>query len=211
MTRLFAATLLAVLHVRFIGNEAFRITDGHTTLYSDFPYKSGAFGYMTYPAKELSSVPADALMLVTHGHADHFDRALFLNLKAYVLAPPEVTKGLPADRVIAFGPFTIWRGVRIEAATTHHGNAPHASYLVSWNGLRLYFTGDTNELDPLLAQHNLDAAFVTPWLLSAAAQHRRHIDAKRVIVYHHRAGESVAEWQDRIVPKQGEEIEIGKN
>jgi hypothetical protein len=36
------------LHFKFIGNQAFLITDGNTTLLTDFPYTSGAFGYMTY-------------------------------------------------------------------------------------------------------------------------------------------------------------------
>jgi hypothetical protein len=34
----------AGLEIRFIGNMAFSITDGKTTLLTDFPYRSGAFG-----------------------------------------------------------------------------------------------------------------------------------------------------------------------
>jgi hypothetical protein len=36
------------LTATFIGNMAFAITDGATTLYTDFPYESGVFGYMAY-------------------------------------------------------------------------------------------------------------------------------------------------------------------
>src|SRR5262249_49535291 len=65
-----------LLTARFIGNMAFAITDGKTTLYSDYPYEPGAFGYMSYDfAKEPKA--ADCLCLITHGHRDHFDPALF--------------------------------------------------------------------------------------------------------------------------------------
>ena len=43
----------------------------------------------------------------------------------------------------------------------------HASYLVTWHGLRLYFTGDTDSVDQLLAMKDLDYAFVSPWLIGS--------------------------------------------
>ena len=45
------------LTARFIGNMAFAITDGKTTLYTDFPYESGAFGYMSYDFASLPKAP----------------------------------------------------------------------------------------------------------------------------------------------------------
>ncbi|MCI0415294.1 hypothetical protein L0222_21180, partial [bacterium] len=41
------------LEFRFIGNMAFAISDGKVTLYTDFPYESGAFGYMKYDLKDV--------------------------------------------------------------------------------------------------------------------------------------------------------------
>ena len=41
------------LSFQFIGNMAFSISDGKTTLYSDFPYESSAFGYMKYDLKSV--------------------------------------------------------------------------------------------------------------------------------------------------------------
>lgn len=39
-----AAAPAGELKFTFIGNMAFHVTDGKTTLVSDFPYRSGAFG-----------------------------------------------------------------------------------------------------------------------------------------------------------------------
>ncbi len=44
------------LEFHFIGNMAYEISDGETTLLSDFPYESGAFGYMTYKFEDGSDI-----------------------------------------------------------------------------------------------------------------------------------------------------------
>lgn len=51
-----------VLEARFIGNMSYVITDGTTTLFTDFPYQSGCSGYMAYDAREIRS----ATMMMTH-------------------------------------------------------------------------------------------------------------------------------------------------
>ena len=57
-----------------------------------------------------------------------------------------------------------------------------------------------------LAARDLDAAFVSPWLLAAVRKKGARVDAKRVVVYHHEDGETIAPYQDRYVPRQGETI-----
>ena len=172
------------LTATFIGNMAFAITDGSTTLYTDFPYESGYSGYMTY---DIDAVPKakDSLCLITHGHRDHFDSKLMATMSCRVIAPADATASLPAARVIALAPRMTFRGIEIQRIETPHAKIGHDSYLVTWHGLRLYFTGDTESTDALLAQRDLDAAFVSPWLLDAVAKRGAKIDATRVIVYHH--------------------------
>jgi L-ascorbate metabolism protein UlaG (beta-lactamase superfamily) len=191
------------LTLTFIGNMAFAVTDGKTTLYTDFPYQSGAFGYMTYDA---SAVPAarDCVCLVTHGHLDHFDPNLFAKMGCALIAPPSLVKKIGTDRAVAFAPEMAYRVIEIEAFRTPHGEIEHYSYLVTWHGRRLYFTGDTESTDQLLAARDLDVAFVSPWLIEAVAKKNGRIDARRVVVYHHHADEKIAALQDRMVPKQGE-------
>ena len=203
-----SAAETARLQARFIGNMAFAITDGTTTLYTDFPYESGAFGYMTY---DFEAVPkaSDSLCLITHGHRDHFDPALFAKMGSKIIAPPSVSAPLAADRVIPFASEMAYRGIRVEALRTPHGDTDHASYLVTWHGLRLYFTGDTDSPERLLAAKDLDAAFVAPWLLEAVQQRNARIDARRVVVYHHRPGEKITPVQNALVPKPGETVDLG--
>ena len=55
----------------FIGIAAVMVTDGTRTLMSDFPYESGAFGYMTYDKAAVRPV-GEVALLVTHAHRDHF-------------------------------------------------------------------------------------------------------------------------------------------
>lgn len=101
-----------------------------------------------------------------------------------------------------------YRDIRIEAFETPHRKIGHSSYRVTWKGLRLYFRGDTDSITPLLAMKNLDAAFVSPWLLEAVAEQKARIDAKQVIVYHRTATETVPEIQKRRLPKQGESFTL---
>jgi len=191
------------LRVTFIGNAAFAITDGRSTLYTDFPYRSGAFGYMTYDRASVPDV-ADSICLVTHGHADHFDPDLFRTRKSLLIAPASAAAGVPRSRVLPFAPKMSWRGIEVEAFPTPHGSIEHDSYLVTWRGLRLYLTGDTDSPDRLLAMRDLDVAFVTPWLLAAIEKQGARIDARQIVVCHHRPGERVTTWQRPRVPSQGE-------
>jgi L-ascorbate metabolism protein UlaG (beta-lactamase superfamily) len=195
------------LRATFIGNMAFAITDGKTTLYTDFPYQSGYAGYMTYDFASVPKAPG-ALCLVTHGHLDHFDPSLFAKMDAKLIAPPSVEARVASDRSIPFAPRMHFRVLEIEALTTPHGNVEHASYLVTWHGRRLYFTGDTDSVDPLLAMKDLDYAFVSPWLLGMVAERKGRIDARTVVCYHHTPAETVPPVQNRIVPKPGETLTL---
>jgi L-ascorbate metabolism protein UlaG (beta-lactamase superfamily) len=197
-----------ILSFRFIGNMAYAITDGKTTLYTDFPYQSGYADYMTYDFGAVPKAPS-SLCLITHGHLDHFDPSLFPRMDCALIAPPSVVARLETDRAVPFAPAMTYRDIRIEAMTTPHGPMEHYSYLVTWHGLRLYFTGDTDSTERLLAMKNLDAAFVSPWLLDAVAKKKGRIDARQVIVYHQTAGETVPDFQKRRLPKQGETFNLG--
>jgi L-ascorbate metabolism protein UlaG (beta-lactamase superfamily) len=203
----FAAAPAPPLQALFIGNMAFAITDGKTTLYTDFPYQPGAFGYMSYDFAKVPKTPG-ALCLITHGHDDHFDPALFAKLDAKIIAPPKLAVTLPADRVIPFAPKMTYRDIVVEALKTPHASIDHDSYLITWRGLRLYFTGDTESTEQLRAAKNLDYAFVSPWLLASVAKQNARIDARHVVVYHHKTDETVPAIQDRIVPTQGQLIAL---
>ena len=194
------------LKATFIGNMAVYITDGRVALVTDFPYESGYGGYMRWSGDPLPRGPRP-LCLITHSHRDHFLPALAAETCGRVLGPRDVEE---STRVPALGldPEVRWEGLVIRPVSTPHAGLEHYSYVVEWNGARLFFTGDTEDPAALLAARDLDAAVVSPWLLRAIQQKGARIDAAKVIVYHHRDGETVPAFQDRIVPRQGQALAL---
>jgi hypothetical protein len=195
------------LSARFVGNQAFEITDGQTTLLTDFPYQSGAFDYMTYDGGELR--PRErALCLITHRHADHFEASLVARIGCRVFGPPDVLALLPKASAVAVSPPVRLWGMTITPVKTDLAKVQHFSYLVEWKGVRLYFTGDTESTKELAAQGPLDALFISPWLLDAARRAGTLPESARVIVYHHQAGENVPPCPRCVVPRQRETIDL---
>ena len=197
------------LEFTFIGNAAFKITDGAVTLVSDYPYKSGAFGYMRFDPDDVP-LRGNVVCLITHAHRDHLDTVEFRKLGFALIGPAPVTHLFPDYRTYALGDGESleYDGVRVEAIETPHADIAHNCYIVDWRGIRIFFSGDTEEPDALLAATDLDVALVTPWLLQIVHQQGATIDAERVVVYHHRLREQVPELYDRIVPQQGETFSI---
>ena len=206
----------AALEARFIGNMAFAISDGSATIVTDFPYQSGAFGYMSYDRAEIRSATASTLALITHRHDDHWNRSLFATTRWHVAGPDDVVAGLELARVVALAPGTTggasstrFGQAQIEAIRTPHASVGHYSYVVTWHGRRLYFSGDTERVADLVALRNLDVAFVSPWLFRAVQKAGARIEAKQVVIYHHQSSETVPECvAPCLVPKQGTVLPI---
>jgi L-ascorbate metabolism protein UlaG (beta-lactamase superfamily) len=193
------------LQATFIGNMAVHLTDGKVALLTDFPYESGAFGYMAWSREAVPAGPRP-LCLFTHSHKDHFSAALVREHCGSVLGPADVAKAAAGAAALEMKPEVRWEGLVIRPLATPHAGLEHYSYLVEWQGRRLYFTGDTEDLAALLAARDLDAAFVSPWLLDAAAKEGARVDARQVVVYHHRADQSVPPAEGRTVPRQGQAL-----
>lgn len=195
------------LTFQFIGNMAFSISDRKTTLYSDFPYESGAFGYMKYDLKSLK-ISDNGVSLITHAHRDHWAVELFQPLKLKVIGPSEVLKGIDPSHIIPIAKEITYEGIHIQPFSTPHGNITHYSYLVTWHGIKMYFTGDTEELKTLLSMKNLDVAFISPWLARSLSTNKQTVDAKKIVIYHHVDDEKVDSPKNGIVPKQSETFQI---
>jgi L-ascorbate metabolism protein UlaG (beta-lactamase superfamily) len=209
LVALAAASQPPRLEARFIGNMALALTDGRVTVMTDFPYQSGYSVYMEYPASEIRSPTPMTLSLITHRHGDHWEPSLFLKTDWRVAGPNDVVSAVPAARVLPLSDGATFGPVQIQPIPTPHANIGHNSYLVSWHGRRLYFTGDTETIDKLLAARNLDVAFVSPWNYRSVVKKGARIDTRRVVIYHHEAGETIAECRDNChVPRQGETIAI---
>ncbi len=69
------------IRIKFLGNCGLYLTDGTSNLYIDFPYKSGAYGYMKYDLTELDSIKENSIFLFTHKHADHYSKKNLKSIK----------------------------------------------------------------------------------------------------------------------------------
>jgi L-ascorbate metabolism protein UlaG (beta-lactamase superfamily) len=196
----------ANLTATFIGNMAFHITDGTVAVLTDFPYVSGAFGYMTWTTRQVPAGPRP-LCLITHGHQDHFAPDLAPRYCGALLGPKDVRRNAGIE-AMAMADVVRWQGLTIRPIATPHADIEHESYLVEWQGQRLYFSGDTEDTTALLAARDLDVAFVSPWLAQAVDEAGAAIDARRIVIYHHRPGEALRRPGSRIVPKQGDVLAL---
>ncbi len=194
----------------FIGNQAFHITDGETTLLSDFPYRSGAFGYMAYEEEDIPEI-VDGVSLITHSHADHWSKKLFEAMDVSFIGPEGAATRMDKKRVVAFSktePMK-FKDVSVRAIEMPHAMAPeHYSYLVTWHGLRLYFPGDTETPADMLKREDIDVMFITPWLIRTIERQDLSLDTDALVVYHQKIGEEFPPFQNYKRMKQGETFSV---
>jgi hypothetical protein len=150
------------------------------------------------------------LCLFTHDHADHFAFDLVPNYCDVVVGPSDLEHQAGVAAFPLADPVR-WNGLTIQPiATPHSGkdSIEHVSYLVEWQGQRLYFTGDAGDTSALLAARDLDAAFVYTDLLEALAKSGARVDARRIVACHHEPGQKVADVPGTIVPVQGQLLKL---
>ncbi len=195
------------LEMSFIGNEAFRITDGDYILLTDFPYKSGVYDYMAYEFY-FPGTTGNVLSLITHRHIDHFEPLLFSDQKWNIIGPRDVTIPLEQTKVIKFADNMSFGPIRITPRKSSHANTEHYSYLVNWAGKKLYFTGDTEDISSLKDLPELDALFITGWFYRKAKLNDMLPETEKIIIYHHRAEDIIPDCTDCIIPEQNQIIII---
>ena len=200
------------IDIIFLGNCGLFMTDGNINLYVDFPYKSGAHHYMTYNPAILDSLKSNAVFLFTHGHSDHYNRKLFKKTGRKLYGPCTITAFLSKKRQYTFQEFNdSFTNFSIEKyRTKHRYSFRHYSYLITWNNKRIYISGDAESSETIGKIKNIDLAFAPLWLLQNAYREGVVIDAKKIILYHHRAGQNIQNnSKDKIIiPTQNQKFEI---
>ena len=205
LTLAFLATPAEELAIRFIGNAGFELTDGDTTILVDFPYQSGAFGYMTFDPSELRE-RRPSLCVFTHRHQDHFDARAIATVGCKVAGPSDLLAALPETQRAGDGPDWTLAGAQVRCIETQHAGIGHCSMLISWRGQRLVFTGDVEDLSGLTrVEGELDVVFLPAWLASqAGAVNAKHPGA-RIVIQHHKSDEAV-DCAGCEVPRQGTSV-----
>lgn len=189
-----AASNAPSLEIGFIGNAAFVLHDGETTLVTDFPYVSGAYDYMTYePGAAREMFPAGPVVaVITHRHTDHVDVERLDAPGWSVIGPGEVSKHLRTASVIPLADSMSVGAFTVRPSRTPHADTEHYSYVIEWRGYRLYFSGDSEDPRDLLGTHAIDVAFLTPWIMCAADRAGGLSPATTVLVHHQHEPPSAA-------------------
>jgi L-ascorbate metabolism protein UlaG (beta-lactamase superfamily) len=123
-----------------------------------------------------SDFPAPDLILVTHEHGDHFNRQTLNALmgdETHLITNPAVN-GMLGDlqdgaESIGNGETTEWNGLTIDAIPAYnttperenfHPQGRDNGYVLSFDGFRVYISGDTEDIPEMRALENIDLAFV---------------------------------------------------
>ena len=178
------------------------------------------------PAKpaNFTGHPKADLVLITDIHGDHMDPdsiAAVSKTETEILAPPAVVVTVKTAKPIANGETKTWQGWSIEAIPAYNlvrGPAPGKlfhdkgrgnGYVLTYGGVRFYFSGDTEGVPEMRALKNIDVAFVCmnlPYTMppDEAADAVKAFHPKLVIPYHYR-GSDLSLFQKKL---EGTGIEV---
>jgi L-ascorbate metabolism protein UlaG (beta-lactamase superfamily) len=146
-------------NIHWIGHASFRIEDGATQIYID-------------PWKLRAGSPKASVVLITHGHADHFspdDIALVDQPGTVFVAPADVAARLKGRTVVAASPGHSYKagGVTVEAVPAYNRNKAFHPRSNNWlgfivtlsTGMRIYHSGDSDAI-PEMETLTVDVALM---------------------------------------------------
>jgi len=196
------------IKVKFIGNCGLYLTDGNLNIYVDFPYKSGAFGYMDYDVAEIDSIKENSVFIFTHKHPDHY-------------SGKNIRKTLREKNGEKYGKWNVSKLENLKDTIAdfsievfeneHRFSFKHYSYMITWHGKKIFLSGDTETADTILEQTNMDWAFVPKWVVLDAMDREAKIDAKKIGIYHLYPTEIIKNSSPdkfKVLDTQGEIISI---
>jgi L-ascorbate metabolism protein UlaG (beta-lactamase superfamily) len=160
------------------------------------------------PVKFASMTKAD-LVLITDIHGDHMDPdsiAAISKAGTEILAPPAVVATVTTGKPVANGETKTWGGWTIEAIPAYnltrgpspgkfyHDKGRGNGYVLTYGGVRFYFSGDTEGVPEMRALKNIDVAFICmnlPYTMppEEAAEAVKAFHPKVVIPYHYRGSD----------------------
>ena len=101
--------------------------------------------------------------------------------------------------------------------TKHRFSINHYSYLITWHGKRIFFSGDTENSDTIAKLSDIDWGFMPMWLISDAIRKKVKLKeiCKMVVIYHIGPRDTIVDdgedEQVKLLTKQGEVITIPYN
>jgi L-ascorbate metabolism protein UlaG (beta-lactamase superfamily) len=204
LTLLGAAPPVESIFLRFIGNAGFEITDGTNTILIDFPYESGAYGYMTFESDELHERP-DSLCIFTHAHADHFSAEQLTGVGCTVAGPSAVMAQSGQSARLEGGSPWQFGSATITCIPSQHGDVEHCSYVLNWNDKVIFVAGDVEAVEPVIRQVTEADVLILPyWVSEEVAAIQGRFPAARIILSHQEPGGTSSLCAGCLQLEQGE-------
>lgn len=225
MKRILFTLVLALLTPAFAGaGEVFTITPiSHAT----FVLQAGPATVYIDPvgtAERFAPFPPPDLILITHIHKDHLAPELVATLKqerTVILGPPTVIEQLGYGTPLRNGENGTVAGLAIEAIPaynttaerlTFHPKGRDNGYVLSRDGIRLYISGDTEDIPEMRALKDIDIAIVCmnlPFTMTVeqAASAVNAFQPKKVIPYHYRGKEGMSDLDAFAKLVEGPKVE----
>lgn len=147
--------------------------------------------------------PRPDLILVTHHHGDHYKPDTLAGLvgdNTIIITNPTVLEKLPAAlkakaTSIANGEATTFNGLKIDAIPAYnmtagrekfHPKGRDNGYVLTFDGFRIYISGDTEDIPDMRALKDIDLAFICmnlPFTMDVKAAASAVVEFKPKFVY----------------------------
>lgn len=163
-------------------------------------------------AEQYKTLPKPDLILVTHGHGDHFNPDLIRklkNTKTVLIAPRIITEELNSGTAMNNGEQLTVDDILVEAVPMYntsegrehyHPRGAGNGYILTLGKERIYIAGDTEDTPEMRALTNIDRAFIPvnlPYTMSVeqAAEAVPAFKPRKVYPYHYRSSKGYSNLQ----------------
>ena len=178
---------------------------------------------------DYTQLPKADLILITHDHGDHLDAKAIKTLKksdTLMLLTEKCRSRIDEGTIIRAGQVKLWQGLKIEAVpaynlvnkrengSPYHPKGEGNGYIISFEKVRIYVAGDTENTPEMKALKDIDVAFL-PMNLPYTMSPEMVADAVRVfkprILYpYHFGSTDTAKLQEILKGVRWVEIRIRK-
>ncbi|MBU2359771.1 MAG: MBL fold metallo-hydrolase [Alphaproteobacteria bacterium] len=174
--------------------------------------------------------PAPDLILITHEHGDHYNAetlAAIVGENTQIIANPAVYAMLSDDMKakaseMANGATAEYNGMTIDAIPAYnttegrlqnHPEGRDNGYVLTFDGLRVYISGDTEDIPEMRALENIDVAFICmnlPYTMGkeAAASAVAEFTPTYVYPYHYRGQDGGTQNPEEFAALVGDTAQV---